>query len=52
MTLKIYNKETFQNDVEYAPSIIINNNILIGYEGDDVLFSYQLDNNIRVDIEN
>lgn len=52
MTIKIYNKETHQNDVEYTPSIIINNNILIGYDGDDVLFSYQLDSNIRVDIEN
>ena len=51
MTVKIYNKETHQNDVEYAPSIIIKNNIFIGYDGDDVLFSYQLDSNIRVDIE-
>ena len=52
MIVKIYNKETHLNDVEYAPSIIINNNIFIGYDGDDVLFSYQLDSNIRVDIEN
>jgi hypothetical protein len=50
MVVRIYNRSTDSQEIEDAPSIIINNNILIGYDGDDVLFTYQISNNIRVDI--